>query len=84
MGESGIASLPSCFNTREKAPSTHWIEGWVSLRAGLDVMMKRKQSLPLLGNEPQLVVQLLTIEREKDTSKVRKKFEMQQISHILL
>jgi hypothetical protein len=35
----------------EIGPDTHWIEGWVGPRAGLDAMEKRK-ILPLPGIEP--------------------------------
>jgi hypothetical protein len=31
-----------------KSPGTHWIGGWVSPRAGLDTVEKRK-ILPMLG-----------------------------------
>jgi hypothetical protein len=30
------ASRPDCFTSEERAPGTHWIEGWVGPRAGLD------------------------------------------------
>jgi hypothetical protein len=33
---------PGRFTTGEKAPSTHWIGGWVDPRAGLDDVEKRK------------------------------------------
>jgi hypothetical protein len=36
------ASLPCCFTPGERAPSTHWIGGWVGPRAGLDAVEKRK------------------------------------------
>jgi hypothetical protein len=50
-------SHPSSFTTREKAPGTHWIGGWVGPRAGLDDMDKRKfLTLPRLELRP-LVVQ---------------------------
>jgi hypothetical protein len=32
----------SRFTPGERAPSTHWIGGWVDLRAGLDCLEKRK------------------------------------------
>jgi hypothetical protein len=32
------ASRPCRFNPRERAPSTHWIGGWVNPRAGLDAV----------------------------------------------
>jgi hypothetical protein len=52
--------------TREGAPGTHWIGGWVGPRAGLDMVSKRK--IPSLrresnpdhpGLEPQLCRKLL-------------------------
>jgi hypothetical protein len=36
------ASRPVRFTPREIAPGTLWIEGWVSLRAGLNAEQKRK------------------------------------------
>jgi len=30
------ASRPCRFTPRERSPGTHWIEGWVGPRAGLD------------------------------------------------
>jgi hypothetical protein len=35
-------SRPGLFNRGEKAPGTHWIEGLVDPRAGLDDVVKRK------------------------------------------
>jgi hypothetical protein len=34
------ASRPGCFTSRERAPGTHWIGGWVDPRAGLDDVEK--------------------------------------------
>jgi hypothetical protein len=36
------ASRPCCFTSRERAPGTHWIGGWVGPRAVLDTVVKRK------------------------------------------
>jgi hypothetical protein len=36
------ASRPGRFTSKERAPSTHWIGGWVGLRAGMDAVVKRK------------------------------------------
>jgi hypothetical protein len=36
------ASRPCRFTTRERAPGTHWIGGWVDPQASLDDMEKRK------------------------------------------
>jgi hypothetical protein len=35
-------SRPGRFNLRQRAPCTHWIGGWVGLRAGLDAVVNRK------------------------------------------
>jgi hypothetical protein len=40
------ASRPSHFTPREGAPVTHWIGGWVSHRAGLDTVVRRKLPRP--------------------------------------
>jgi hypothetical protein len=40
------ASCPSRFTPRERAPGVHWIGGWVGLRAGLDMVSKRKIPSP--------------------------------------
>jgi hypothetical protein len=44
------ASRPGRFTPGEKAPGTHWIEGWENHRVGLDDVEKRK-FLTLLGLE---------------------------------
>jgi hypothetical protein len=36
------ASRPGRFTSREIAPCTHWIGGWVGPRVGLDDVEKRK------------------------------------------
>jgi hypothetical protein len=36
------ASRPGRFTPRERATVTHWIEGWVGPRAGLNAVVKRK------------------------------------------
>jgi len=36
------ASRPGRFSLREGAPGTHWIGGWVGLKAGLDTVAKRE------------------------------------------
>jgi hypothetical protein len=35
-------SQPGHFTARKRAPTTHWIGGWVGPRAVLDVVVKRK------------------------------------------
>jgi hypothetical protein len=39
------ASHPGCFTPRERDPGTPWI-GWLGLRAGLDMVSKRKIPSP--------------------------------------
>jgi hypothetical protein len=52
-GDEWSASCTSRFNPGETAPSTHWIGGWVSPRAGLDNVEKRKfLTLPVLELQP--------------------------------
>jgi hypothetical protein len=40
VGGEWSTSRPDRFTTRERAPGTHWIGGWVDLRAGLDELEK--------------------------------------------
>jgi hypothetical protein len=40
------ASRPGRFTLKYRAPGTHWIEGWVGPRAGLDAVAKRKIPIP--------------------------------------
>jgi hypothetical protein len=42
------ASRPSRFTPRERAPGTRWRGGWVSPRAVLDAVVKRKIPSPRL------------------------------------
>jgi hypothetical protein len=46
VGGEWLTSRPCRFTTRERAPDTHWIGGWVGPRASLDDVEKRK-CLPL-------------------------------------
>jgi hypothetical protein len=50
VGGEWSASLPNCFTPWERVHGTHWIGGWVGLRASLDDMEKR-EFLTLLGLE---------------------------------
>jgi hypothetical protein len=53
VGGEWSASHPGCFTPRERVPSSHYIGGWVCLRAGLDDLEKRKfLALPGLEREP--------------------------------
>jgi hypothetical protein len=42
MGVSGQRHAPAALYLREKDPGTHWIGSWVGLRAGLDIVARRK------------------------------------------
>jgi hypothetical protein len=46
------ASRTGRFTPRERAPGTHWIGGWVGLRAILDAVVKRKISSPRRKSNP--------------------------------
>jgi hypothetical protein len=50
VGGEWSTSCPGRITPKERAPCTHWIGGWVDLRAGLDDLEKRK-FLTLLGLE---------------------------------
>jgi hypothetical protein len=46
------ASRPGRFTPRERNPGTHWIGGWVDLRAVLDAVVKRKIPSPRRESNP--------------------------------
>jgi hypothetical protein len=53
VGGEGSTSRPGRFTPRVRAPGTHWIGGWVDLRASLDDLKKRKYlTLPGLELRP--------------------------------
>jgi hypothetical protein len=53
VGGEWSTSRPGRFTPGERAPGTHWIAGWVDLRAGLDDLEKRKfLTLPGLELRP--------------------------------
>jgi hypothetical protein len=57
VGGEWSTSRPGCFTPEERAPGTHWIGGWVSPKASLNDVEKRKfLTLPGLELNP-LVVQ---------------------------
>jgi hypothetical protein len=51
-GSEWLASSTGRFTPRERASGTHWIEGWVGPRAGLDAVEKRKISRPSRESNP--------------------------------
>jgi hypothetical protein len=44
-----MASRPGRFTPRETATGTHWIGGWVDLRAGLDAVIGVKTGITTGG-----------------------------------
>jgi len=46
VGDEWSASCPSHFTPRERAPSTHWIRGWVIPGASLGMEANRKSPCP--------------------------------------
>jgi hypothetical protein len=49
---SGQRHAPTALSPGERALDTHWIGGWVRLRAGLDVVEKRKNLAPAGNRTP--------------------------------
>jgi hypothetical protein len=47
VGNEWSALRPDRFIPEERAPSTHWIGGWVGPKAGIDDMEKRKFFTPM-------------------------------------
>jgi hypothetical protein len=54
-------SLPGRFTPRERAPGTHWIEGWVGFIAVLDAAVKRKIPSPRRESNPRTPIVAITI-----------------------
>jgi hypothetical protein len=53
MGVSGQRHAPAArFTPGERTPGTHWIGGWVGLRAGLDAWARKKSSVPVGDRTP--------------------------------
>jgi hypothetical protein len=46
------ASCPGHFTSRERAPGTHWLGGWVGPRASLDMVSKTKIPNPYQESNP--------------------------------
>jgi hypothetical protein len=62
MEVSGQLHAPVALTPGEKAPGTHWIGGWVSPRAVLDAVVKRKIPSPRWESKPRTpIVQLVAI-----------------------
>jgi hypothetical protein len=55
--EVGSASRRNRFTFREKAPSTHWIGGWVDARASQNDMEERKISFHYQKLNPNSVIE---------------------------
>jgi hypothetical protein len=45
-GSEWSTSHPTCFTSMERAPNTHSLGRWVGPRDGLDIMAKKRKSLP--------------------------------------
>jgi hypothetical protein len=52
MEMNGQHHAPAALNPGQRTPGTHWIEGWVDPRAGLDTEARGKIILPLPTIEP--------------------------------
>jgi hypothetical protein len=54
------ASHPGRFIPGDWTPGTHWIEGWVCLRASLDEVAKRKIPNPCRESNPDHIYKFMT------------------------
>jgi hypothetical protein len=59
-------SRPDRFTRRERAPSTHFIGGWVGPRAVLDAVVKRKIPSPRRESNPWTPIIQLVAQRYTD------------------
>jgi hypothetical protein len=60
------ASCPGRFTPRERAPLTHWIEGWVGPRTVLDAVVKRKIPSPRRESNPRTLIVQPVVQRYTD------------------
>jgi hypothetical protein len=61
MGVSGQRDAPAALYPQGKNPGTHWIGGWVGLRASLDTGDRRKILRPCRGSNPNRPVRSQTL-----------------------
>jgi rubredoxin len=52
MDVCGYVYAPAALPPRERAAGTHWIQGWMGPRAGLDAVVKRKIPSPCQESNP--------------------------------
>jgi hypothetical protein len=57
-----------CFARRERTSSTHWVEGWVGLRASLDIEGVGKTIFPCLGSNSGHPAKLLQLRYDQSIS----------------
>jgi hypothetical protein len=65
-GGEWLASRPGCFNSRERAPGTHWIGGWMGPRAVLAAVVKRKIPSPRRESDPSTPIVQPVVQRYTD------------------
>jgi hypothetical protein len=51
-----VSFTPRLLYPQERAPSTHWIGGWVGPRAVLDAVVKRKILIPRRKSNPRIPI----------------------------
>jgi len=72
-GREWLASLHSRLTAGERVPVTHWIGGWVGLRAGLDALAKRESHFSALtGNRTPSVTIKTELPQLKNFSNMRR------------
>jgi len=50
-----MSFTPRALYPRKRVPGTHWIGGWAGPRAGLEAVVKKKNSQPLPGLESPII-----------------------------
>jgi hypothetical protein len=68
-GDEWSASRPGCALPLRKTPGTHWIAGWVGLRAGVDRQARGNVLCPCRGSNPGRPVCRLTLYLLTETPK---------------
>jgi hypothetical protein len=76
VGGEWSVSCTGCFTPRERAPGTHWIGGWVGLRAILDKVLKRKIPSPHRESNPNHPIVQPVASRNTNSATINEAFSL--------